>query len=42
MKNELNDEQIAQYQRDGVLVVEGFLDADELALWRAHVDEAVA
>ena len=42
MKNELNDEQIAQYQRDGALVVEGFLDADELALWRAHVDEAVA
>ena len=42
MKNELSDEQIAQYQRDGALVVEGFLDADELALWRAHVDEAVA
>ena len=42
MKNELSDKQIAQYQRDGALVVEGFLDADELALWRAHVDEAVA
>ena len=42
MKNELSDEQIAQYQRDGALVVEGFLNADELALWRAHVDEAVA
>lgn len=42
MKHELSAEQIARYQQDGALVIEGFLDADELAAWRACVDEAVA
>ena len=42
MKHELSAEQIACYQQDGALVIEGFLDADELAAWRACVDEAVA
>lgn len=41
MKNELNDEQIASYRNNGFLVIENFLDADELAHWRSTTDDAV-
>ena len=42
MKNELTAHQIQTYQEDGFLVVDGFLSADELALWSQATDEAVA
>ena len=42
MKSELTAEQIESYQQDGVVVVEGLLNADELNTWRTYVDEAVA
>jgi ectoine hydroxylase-related dioxygenase (phytanoyl-CoA dioxygenase family) len=35
-------EQVAAYQRDGFVVVDGFLDADELARWRSATEVAVA
>lgn len=35
-------QQVSDYRRDGFLLLEGFLDADELARWRAVTDEAVA
>ena len=34
MKSELTLGQIEQYQHDGVVVVEGLLDAEELLTWR--------
>lgn len=42
MKTQLTPEQIASYREQGFVLVEGFLDADELAAWRTAVDEAVA
>ncbi|SVE46451.1 uncharacterized protein METZ01_LOCUS499305 [marine metagenome] len=42
MKSELTPGQIERYQQDGVVVVEGLLDAEELQTWRTYVDEAVA
>jgi phytanoyl-CoA hydroxylase len=42
MKNNLSTEQIAQYQRDGFLVIEDFLTPDELSFWRDALEEAVA
>ncbi len=42
MKTELTSTQIEQYQRDGFLAIEGFLDAAELEEWRICTDEAVA
>lgn len=41
MKNELTPQNIAQYQRDGFLVIEDFLSAEELDLWRNALAEAV-
>lgn len=41
MKYQLAQKQIDSYRRDGFLVIEGFLDADELEVWRKNVDEAV-
>ena len=41
MQNELTSEQIASYRENGFLVIENFLDADELAEWRRCTDEAV-
>jgi ectoine hydroxylase-related dioxygenase (phytanoyl-CoA dioxygenase family) len=41
MKNQLTDEQINHYREHGFLVIENFLDADELAHWRETTDEAV-
>lgn len=42
MKNELSQQQVAQYRSDGFLVIEDFLSPDELALWRTALDAAVA
>jgi len=41
MKTSLTPEQIEQYQRDGCLIIEGFLTQDELDAMRQAVDEAV-
>jgi ectoine hydroxylase-related dioxygenase (phytanoyl-CoA dioxygenase family) len=41
MRNVVSGDQVARYQRDGFLVIEGFLDANELEDWRHNVDEAV-
>lgn len=37
----VTDDQIAFYRENGFVVLEGFLDADELATWRQYTDEAV-
>jgi ectoine hydroxylase-related dioxygenase (phytanoyl-CoA dioxygenase family) len=42
MRNELSQQDIAQYRRDGFLVIENFLSPDELFFWRTALDEAVA
>jgi ectoine hydroxylase-related dioxygenase (phytanoyl-CoA dioxygenase family) len=42
MKNQLTEEQITQYRDNGFVMIEGFLDHDELEIWRTNVDEAVA
>lgn len=42
MKNDLQEEQVAFYQENGFLIVEGFLDAKELARWRSVTEAAVA
>ena len=41
MKHIISDEQIANYQENGFLVIEDFLDQDELERWSFAVDEAV-
>jgi phytanoyl-CoA hydroxylase len=41
MKSELTTQQVDQYRRQGFLVIEGFLDADELEHWREVTDDAV-
>jgi phytanoyl-CoA hydroxylase len=41
LKNELTEEQTEQYQDQGFLVIEGFLNAEELQTWRTCTDEAV-
>lgn len=35
-------DQVESYRRDGFVLIEGFLDEDELARWRTAVDDAVA
>lgn len=42
MRTELTQAQIDSYQRDGFIVIEGFLNADELERWRRVTEEAVA
>jgi ectoine hydroxylase-related dioxygenase (phytanoyl-CoA dioxygenase family) len=42
LKNEITEEQVKQYDDSGFLVIEDFLNADELQTWRTDVDEAVA
>lgn len=42
MNTQLSPAQIEQYQQNGFLAIEGFLDATELEEWRAATDEAVA
>ena len=41
MRHELTAEQIDFYRENGYLVIENFLDADELAEWRRCTDESV-
>ncbi len=41
MKNEITEDQVANYQENGFLVIENFLDADELENWRIQVGEAI-
>jgi ectoine hydroxylase-related dioxygenase (phytanoyl-CoA dioxygenase family) len=41
MQTNLADEQIQQYQQNGFLAIESFLDASELQKWREVTDEAV-
>src|ERR1041384_3556573 len=42
MNNNLSAKQIAQYNRDGFLVIEDFLTPEELNNWRTALDEALA
>ncbi len=42
MKSELTEQQIQSYRENGFLVVEGFLNDEELAHWRRVTEEAVA
>ena len=42
MQYQMSDAQIANFQENGFLVIENFLESSELADWRANVDEAVA
>ena len=41
MKTELSPQQIEQYRKQGFLVIEGFLDSNELQRWRDVTGEAV-
>lgn len=41
MKNELTAEQVSQYQKNGFVVIEDFLDANDLQQWRTALDEAI-
>lgn len=41
MRNELSGAQIASYRENGFLVIENFLDANELAHWQNTTQEAV-
>ena len=42
MNYELTDDQIASYRENGFLVVDDFLNAEELEEWRDAVTEAIA
>ncbi len=42
MKNELSIEQIEKFQNDGYIVIEDFLSAQELELWREALSDAIA
>lgn len=42
MKTDLTQEQIDFYQENGYIIIEDFLKPEELAIWRRHVDDAVA
>lgn len=41
MNTTLTPQQIASYQNDGFIVIENFLNAEELEMWRSAVTEAV-
>ena len=41
MKTLLSDAQVLAYQKDGYLLIEDFLSADELSIWRTAVTEAI-
>jgi phytanoyl-CoA hydroxylase len=41
MKTDLTLEQIEQYRRDGFLLIEEFLEPDELRVWREVTEDAV-
>ncbi len=42
MRTELTPDQIDSYRTNGFLLIDGFLDPDELQQWRATTEEAVA
>lgn len=42
MRDNISQDQIAFYQQNGFLAIEGFLDRSELEQWRTVTDEAVA
>jgi len=42
MKHELTAEQIGFYREKGYVIIDGFLSAEELEIWRQCVDEAVS
>jgi ectoine hydroxylase-related dioxygenase (phytanoyl-CoA dioxygenase family) len=42
MRDQLSQEQIAQYRRDGFIVIDNFLNGQELEHWRAAVSAAVS
>jgi len=41
MKTLLSETQVLAYQKDGYLLIEDFLSADELSIWRTAVTEAI-
>ena len=41
MKNEISQKQIDFYRENGFVIIENFLNNDELTFWREAVDEAV-
>jgi hypothetical protein len=41
MKTEISTQQIGLYGEQGFVVIDDFLDADELSHWRRNVDEAI-
>lgn len=41
MKTEVAPEQVAQFQKEGFIVIEGFLSSEELQTWRDVTEEAV-
>ena len=41
MKYQITKEQVAEYQKNGYIVIEDFLDSKELELWREVTDDAV-
>lgn len=41
MKTELSQQQIQSFQQEGFLLIEDFLDQEELAFWRTSVTEAI-
>ncbi|MBE7178978.1 MAG: phytanoyl-CoA dioxygenase family protein, partial [Mucilaginibacter polytrichastri] len=41
MKNEISPQDIADYRRDGFLVIEDFLSPEELDFWRNALNEAI-
>ena len=41
MKTLLTSDQIQSYKKDGFVLIEDFLDQDELAFWRTAVAEAI-
>ena len=41
MKTNLNKEQINFYQENGLVIIDDFLNNEELKLWSHAVDEAV-
>ncbi len=42
MKTDLSQDQIASYREDGFVVIDGFLEPEELEAWRDAVDGAVS
>ena len=42
MKHKLTEDQVASYNENGFLVIDGFLNGEELERWRRVTEEAVA